>query len=163
MSTDLPAAVARTVKAFRDLGCTGELTHVPHNADLAEERLRRLAAPSSVIAATHMFEADGRPTLVIVGGAQDPDLTSLASALGVGTVSPVPDHVAHNWARQEPHAIAPVGHPTDVHVVIDVELSRHSTTWVPAGHPEYLFATSYAELLRITAGTAAEIVEVPAT
>lgn len=159
MPNDLPPEVNRALQAFRDLGAVGELAHVPHNKDLADERLQQLTKSSEALARTQMLEADGRPTLVIVAGSRTPDLTSLAGVLGVGHVTTVPDHVAHNWTRQEPQAIAPVGHPTNMPVVIDVELSRHPSVWVPAGHPEYLIATSYAELLRITAGTAAEIID----
>jgi hypothetical protein len=38
-----------------------------------------------------------------------------------------------------------------------VELSRYPRVWACAGHPSAVFPTSYEELLRLTAGTAAEV------
>jgi prolyl-tRNA editing enzyme YbaK/EbsC (Cys-tRNA(Pro) deacylase) len=161
MSSELPSAVMRADQAFRDLGCDGDLIHISRETADTIDPPQLPQTPATAIAHTQMYEADGNPTLVIVAGPRSPDLTSLAGVLGVGHVTPIPDHVAHNWTKQNARAIAPVGHPTVVPVVIDVELSRHPRVWVPAGHPDYLMTTSYAELLRITAGTAAEIVDTP--
>jgi prolyl-tRNA editing enzyme YbaK/EbsC (Cys-tRNA(Pro) deacylase) len=41
--------------------------------------------------------------------------------------------------------------------IVDIALSRYNEVWAAGGHPHYVFPTSYDELLRITAGTAAEI------
>ncbi len=38
-----------------------------------------------------------------------------------------------------------------------MELARHDRVWASAGHPSAVFPTSYEELLRLTAGTAAEV------
>jgi prolyl-tRNA editing enzyme YbaK/EbsC (Cys-tRNA(Pro) deacylase) len=53
--------------------------------------------------------------------------------------------------------VAPVGHPEPLRTIVDITLSRYNEVWAPGGHPHYVFPTSYDELLRITAGTAAEI------
>ena len=58
-----------------------------------------------------------------------------------------------------PGSVAPVGHPENLPVVIDVSLAQYERIWIPAGDPSYVFTTSYAELLRATAGQAAEITE----
>jgi prolyl-tRNA editing enzyme YbaK/EbsC (Cys-tRNA(Pro) deacylase) len=53
--------------------------------------------------------------------------------------------------------VAPVGHPEPLTTIVDIALSRYNEVWAAGGHPHYVFPTSYDELLRITAGTAAEI------
>jgi prolyl-tRNA editing enzyme YbaK/EbsC (Cys-tRNA(Pro) deacylase) len=53
--------------------------------------------------------------------------------------------------------VAPVGHPAPLRTIVDVALSRYDEVWAAGGHPHYVFPTSYDELLRITAGEAAEI------
>ena len=158
MVADLPNSVELTLQAFRSLGCSGDLVHAPRSNVSVEALIHQLNTDPTAIAHTQLFEADGQPTLVLVCGTRAPDPTSLASVLSVGKISGVPNHVAARWTRQDPLAMAPVGHPQNLPVVIDLDLSRHATVWVPAGHPDYLFTTSYAELLRITAGTAAEVV-----
>lgn len=41
--------------------------------------------------------------------------------------------------------------------IVDIALSRFDVVWVAGGHLHYAFPTSYDELLRITAGEAAEV------
>lgn len=53
--------------------------------------------------------------------------------------------------------VAPVGHPEPLRTIVDIALSRYNEVWAAGGHPHYVFPTSYDELLRITAGEAAEI------
>ena len=53
--------------------------------------------------------------------------------------------------------VAPVGHPEPLRTIVDIALSRYDEVWAAGGHPHYVFPTSYDELLRITAGEAAEI------
>jgi prolyl-tRNA editing enzyme YbaK/EbsC (Cys-tRNA(Pro) deacylase) len=53
--------------------------------------------------------------------------------------------------------VAPVGHPEPLRTIVDIALSRYDDVWAAGGHPHYVFPTSYDELLRITAGEAAEI------
>ena len=55
--------------------------------------------------------------------------------------------------------VAPVGHPESLRTIVDVALSRFDEVWAAAGHPHYVFPTTYDELLRITGGEAAEVGE----
>ena len=48
-------------------------------------------------------------------------------------------------------------HPHPLRTIVDIALSRYDQVWAAAGHPHYVFPTSYDELLRITAGEAAGI------
>jgi prolyl-tRNA editing enzyme YbaK/EbsC (Cys-tRNA(Pro) deacylase) len=53
--------------------------------------------------------------------------------------------------------VAPVGHPEPLRTIVDIALSQYDEVWAAGGHPHYVFPTSYDELLRITAGEAAEV------
>ena len=53
--------------------------------------------------------------------------------------------------------VAPVGHPELLRTIVDIALLRYDKVWAAGGHPHYVFSTTYDELLRITAGEAAEI------
>ena len=55
--------------------------------------------------------------------------------------------------------VAPVGHPESMRTIVDVAWSRFDEVWAAAGHPHYMFPTTYDELLRITGGEAAEVGE----
>ncbi len=53
--------------------------------------------------------------------------------------------------------VAPLGHPEPLRTIVDVALSNYDVVWAAGGHPHFVFPTSYEELLRITAGEAAEV------
>ena len=53
--------------------------------------------------------------------------------------------------------MAPVGHPEPLRTIVDIALAQYDEVWAAGGHPHYVFPTSYDELLRITAGEAAEV------
>lgn len=151
-SNGLPAPVARVEAELTGLGAAG----VP--VAMAPDQI---PVHSQTLASTQVFEADGRPVLVVVNGDRRADPFNLAGVLGATTVRLVPDPVATLWTGQDPHAIAPVGHAEQLLVIIDVDLAQFRRIWAPAGAAGYLFPTTYAELLRITAGTAAEVGELP--
>ena len=143
-----PGPVADVEGALEGLGAAGapQLVPAPLPAD-------------EIVATTELFEADGRPILVVCTGHADP--VDLAGALGAMTVRAVPPPVATLWTGQDPVAIAPVGHAEPINVVIDINLATSRRIWVPAGAPGFVFPTTYSELLRITAGTAAEVGKLP--
>ena len=64
--------------------------------------------------------------------------------------------------RADGCGVAPVGHPEPIGTLVDVELARYDQVWAAAGHPAAVFPTTYAELLGLTAGTAAEVGPGPA-
>lgn len=49
-----------------------------------------------------------------------------------------------------------MAHPHPLRTIVDIALSRYDEVWAAAGHPHYVFPTSYDEVLRITAGEAAD-------
>lgn len=61
------------------------------------------------------------------------------------------------WVAETTVSVAPVGHPEPLRTIVCIALSRYNEMWAAGGHPHYVFPTSYDELLRITAGEAAEI------
>ena len=64
---------------------------------------------------------------------------------------------AHSSVAETRGGVAPVGHPEPLRTIVVIALSRFDEDWAAAGHPHYVFPTSYDELLRITAGEAAEV------
>ena len=50
-----------------------------------------------------------------------------------------------------------LGDPSAICTLIDPWLERHEVIWAAAGHPHTVFPTSYAELIRIMAGTVANV------
>ena len=53
--------------------------------------------------------------------------------------------------------MAPAGHPQPLRTLVDTWLERHDVVWAAAGHAHTVFPASFAELIRITGGTPADI------
>jgi prolyl-tRNA editing enzyme YbaK/EbsC (Cys-tRNA(Pro) deacylase) len=60
--------------------------------------------------------------------------------------------------RVRPSA-ASVGHPSPIRTLVDTWLDKYDEIWAAGGHPHTVFPTSYAELIRITSGTPADVGE----
>ena len=127
-------------------------------ARTAAEAAAQLGTPVAAIANSLVFASDeGEPLLVITSGSHRADPIVLAALLGATSVRTASPAEVRRWTGQPVGGVAPVGHPHPLHTLVDVELSRFTTVWCGAGHPSWVFPTSYAELLRITAGSAAEV------
>jgi prolyl-tRNA editing enzyme YbaK/EbsC (Cys-tRNA(Pro) deacylase) len=50
-----------------------------------------------------------------------------------------------------------VGHPNPLRTLVDTALEQYDEIWAAGGIPHAVFPTTYAELLRITSGTPAEV------
>jgi prolyl-tRNA editing enzyme YbaK/EbsC (Cys-tRNA(Pro) deacylase) len=72
-------------------------------------------------------------------------------------VAPAPADFVRLHTGQVIGGVAPIGHPEPIGTLVDVELARYDVLWAAAGHPASVFPTTYDELLRLTAGTAAEV------
>ncbi len=106
------------------------------------------------VANSLLFEADGRPLLVLASGAHRVDTLRVAGDLGVTTLRrPGPDFVREHTG-QPIGGVAPLGHPEPVRTVVDTALAAWPVVWAAGGHPRYVFPTSFEELVRITSGTA---------
>ena len=53
--------------------------------------------------------------------------------------------------------MAPVGHPRPLRTLVDQWLGAYDVVWAAGGHPHVVFPTSFAELVRITGGTPADV------
>ena len=143
-------------KALAMLGARGEPRRLTDSARTAKEAADALGVEVGQIASSLVFLADGEPVLVIASGGHRVDTVQLGAVLGAHIEKADADQVrkATGFAIG---GVAPVGHPEPLRTVIDIALSRYDEVWAAAGHPHYVFPTSYDELLRITAGEAAEI------
>lgn len=158
--------------ALERLDCSGIPQKLPDNARTAVEAAASLGVPVDCIASSIVFATHGatgpEPLLVITSGAHRVDTRRVASLLGKTDLDRVDASFVRQWSGFAIGGVAPVGwtgppspaaagDPYQPVTLIDVSLARHSRIWAAAGHPSYVFDTTYAELLRITGGNAAEV------
>ena len=144
------------------LGVAGRVRELPDRAATAVAAAELLGIEVGAVANSLVFDADGEPLLVMTSGAHRADVLVLAGVVGATRVKRADADSSAPRTGQPIGGVAPVGHPRPLRTVVDVELARYPAVWAAGGHPHYVFPTTYDELLRITAGEAAEVGEQPA-
>ena len=82
------------------------------------------------------------------------DAPALAGALGrEGRVRRADADAVRDATGFAIGGVAPVAHEAQLPVAIDASLGRFETVYAAAGHPHCVFATTLAELERLTGGT----------
>lgn len=149
--------VESITRLLRDAGVTGEVRILPEKAHTAALAAEQLGIEVGAIANSLVFDADGAPLLVMTSGAHRVDTDKVAALLGLSALRRADPDFVRTHTGQAIGGVAPVGHPQPIGTLVDIELARHDEVWAAAGHPSTVFPTNYAELLRITSGTAAEV------
>ena len=150
MSTEHPS-IARFRDVHARLGGTGEIVTLPdavHTAALAAEAL---GCEVGAIANSLLFDAGGDPVLVLTSGAHRVDTDKVAALIGVERLRRATPDFVREHTGQVIGGVSPLGHPAPVPTYLDRWLERHPVVWAAAGHPAAVFATTYDELVRLTA------------
>jgi len=109
------------------------------------------------IANSLIFDADGEPLLVLTSGAHRVDTKKVAAGLGVARLGRATPEFVRTHTGQAIGGVAPLGHPKPVRTLVDTALAQYPVIWAAGGVPQAVFPITYAELLRVTGGTAADV------
>jgi prolyl-tRNA editing enzyme YbaK/EbsC (Cys-tRNA(Pro) deacylase) len=142
---------------LRQLGVAGEVRVLPDTAATAAAAAAQLGCPVGAIANSLVFAADGEPLLVMTSGAHRVDTALAATLIGANRVTRADAQAVRSWTGQAIGGVGPVGHPAPIRTLVDNWLAQYDVVWAAAGHPHTVFPTSFAELVRITGGAAAEV------
>ena len=153
----MPADFAEFAAVLAGLGVPGEVRELPEPAPTAAAAAAQLGCEVGAIANSLIFSADGAPLLVMTSGAHRVKESWVASLVGVSAVSRADARSVRTWTGQAIGGVAPVGHPSPIRTLVDTWLEKYDVIWAAAGHPHAVFPTSYAEILRITGGTPADV------
>jgi prolyl-tRNA editing enzyme YbaK/EbsC (Cys-tRNA(Pro) deacylase) len=153
----MPVDFARFAGVLRDLGVAGEVIELPESAPTAAAAAAQLGCELGAIANSLVFEADGAPLLVMTSGAHRVDVDRVARLTGAVEVRRAQARSVREWTGQVIGGVAPVGHPRPIRTLVDEWLEKYDVVWAAGGHPHTVFPTSYAELIRITHGTRADV------
>ncbi len=162
MSAPAHPRVAEVARLLAGAGAPGELRVLPAEVRTAAAAAASLGVPVGAIVNSLVFAVGDLPLLVLTSGAHRVDEQKVASLLGVERLTRAPADFVRRHTGQAIGGVAPIGHPEPIGTLVDVELARYDTVWAAAGHPAAVFATSYEELLRLTAGSAAQVAGGPA-
>jgi prolyl-tRNA editing enzyme YbaK/EbsC (Cys-tRNA(Pro) deacylase) len=149
------------VRAVRDAltaaDAHGEIRVLPDAVTTAAAAAAALGVEVGQIANSLIFEADGDPLLVLTSGAHRVDTAKVAALIGVTAVRRASPDFVREHTGQPIGGVAPVGHPKPVRTVVDTALEQYDEVWAAGGIPHAIFPTTFAELVRMTDGTPAEV------
>ncbi|MEV8516674.1 YbaK/EbsC family protein [Dactylosporangium sp. NPDC051484] len=109
------------------------------------------------IANSLIFDAGGEPLLVLTSGAHRVDTAKVAALLGLAKLKRADAGFVREHTGQVIGGVSPLGHPKPVRTLVDVDLARFDEVWAAGGIPQAVFPITYAELVRVTSGSAAEV------
>jgi prolyl-tRNA editing enzyme YbaK/EbsC (Cys-tRNA(Pro) deacylase) len=145
------AALAAAGGEVPEVVILGEAVHTAAAAAAA------LGIEVGQIANSLIFDADGEPLLVLTSGAHRVDTAKVAAGLGVAKLRRATPEFVREHTGQPIGGVAPVGHPKPVRTLVDTDLARFDVIWAAGGVPQAVFPITYAELVRVTDGTPAEV------
>jgi prolyl-tRNA editing enzyme YbaK/EbsC (Cys-tRNA(Pro) deacylase) len=155
----MPVDFGKFAAVLRDLGVPGEVRELPESAPTAAAAAAQLGCEVGAIANSLVFNADGAPLLVMTSGAHRVDTGRVAQLIGAAAVRRADAGSVRAWTGQAIGGVGPVGHPAPIRTLVDTWLEKYDVIWAAAGHPHTVFPTSFAELVRITEGTPADVGE----
>jgi len=143
--------------ALQAAGAAGEIRELPGSARTATLAADLLGVSLGAIANSLIFDVGGSPLLIMTSGGHRVDTARVARLLGVPALDRADPEFVRRHTGQPIGGVAPLGHPAPIGTLVDIALSAYDVIWAAAGHPATVFPTDYAELLRLTAGTPAEV------
>lgn len=149
--------VRKVAEALAAAGAGGEVRELAEEVRTAAQAAAQLDVQVGAIANSLVFDAAGEALLVLTSGAHRVDTARVAALVGVGELRRASPDFVRAATGQPIGGVAPVGHPRPLRTLVDVDLAAYEVVWAAGGIPHTVFPTSYAELVRITGGTPAEV------
>jgi prolyl-tRNA editing enzyme YbaK/EbsC (Cys-tRNA(Pro) deacylase) len=149
--------VERVVGALRAGGVDADVRRFDVPVPTAAAAAEVLGCEVGAIANSLVFDADGAPLLVLASGAHRVDTAKVAALVGAQRVRRATPEFVLAATGQEVGGVAPVGHPTPLRTVVDVDLAVFPLLWAGGGDHHTMFSATYDDLLRVTGGEPAAI------
>jgi prolyl-tRNA editing enzyme YbaK/EbsC (Cys-tRNA(Pro) deacylase) len=156
MSADHPS-ITLFREAHERLGGTGEIVILPDSVHTAALAAEALGCEVGAIANSLLFDADGKPVLILTSGAHRVDVTATAERVGVPSLRRAKPEFVREHTGQVIGGVSPIAHPAPVPTYLDTWLERYDVVWAAAGHPAAVFSTTYDELQRMTGATPIDV------
>jgi prolyl-tRNA editing enzyme YbaK/EbsC (Cys-tRNA(Pro) deacylase) len=151
-------SVERVRAALAAAGHADSVQAFPEGTRSAAEAAAAVGCEVAQIAKSIVFRGGDRVVLVIASGANRVDTGKVTAATGLAI-----RRADGNWVRDTTGfaigGVAPVAHLTPPVVLVDEELFAYDRVWAAAGSPMHVFATTPAELLRLSGGAKADVKE----
>lgn len=157
MHRNIELVLAALAGGGADPARAARLRVLPDAAATAVAAAAALGVEVGQIANSLIFDSDGSPLLVLTSGAHRVDTGKVAALVGATTVRRASAEFVREATGQVIGGVSPVGHPAPVRTLVDRALEAFDEVWAAGGIPHAVFPTTFAELLAVTGGEAADV------
>lgn len=147
------SSVIKCREIFTQLGVKGEIIKTNESARTAQEAADALGVEVGQIVKSLLFKANDQAVMVLTSGSNRIDTEKVENALGVQKVEKADADLVRNATGYAIGGVPPFGHATKFQILIDPDLAKYETVWAAAGHPYYVFPTTFDELVILSEGT----------
>ena len=147
----------RVQEALLAAGSPAVVRELPESAHTVAEAAAALGVAEAQIAKSLVFVADGRPVLAVLSGVDRLDPERLGRHVGAEKVKRADADVVRSATGFPIGGVSPIGPDGGMRVLIDRGLEGFDVVWAAAGTPHAVFPSTFAELLSVTGGEAADV------
>ena len=145
----MKAAVQRVHEALLARGVNPRIVEFSESTRTAEEAARAIGTTVERIVKSLVFAAADQPVLALVSGGNRVAIARLAEALGA-SVRRADAELVRAATGFAIGGVPPLGHATELTVLLDEDLLRYDLVYAAAGTPNTVFPITPEELLRVT-------------
>ena len=142
----------RVQLALDAAGITAEVRRLPESTHTAVAAAEALGCVVGAIANSLVFMADDAPLLVMASGAAKVDTARVAQVVSVQHVRRATPEEVRAATGFPIGGVAPVGHPSPLQTLIDVDLEQFPEIWAAGGTPDSIVGLTYVGLVTATGG-----------
>ncbi|MBN9098432.1 MULTISPECIES: YbaK/EbsC family protein [unclassified Pseudonocardia] len=161
MHRNVELVLAALAQGGADPARAARLKVLPDAVATAAAAAAALGVEVGQIANSLVFEmisgTDGSPLLVLTSGAHRVDTGKVAALVGATKVRRASAEFVREATGQVIGGVSPVGHPAPIRTLVDRALEAFDEVWAAGGIPHAVFPTTYAELIAVTGGEAADV------
>lgn len=154
-------SVDRVRQALIELGVDTEISDYPQGTSTAAAAAAAIGVPLGSIVKSLVFTTGGEPVLVLVAGDRRADNAKLARLLEVSKnqIRFADADTVREVTGFAIGGVPPVGHKNTMPTIIDETLGRFEVVHAAAGTPWANFPIAFDELVEVTGGQLADVVE----
>lgn len=152
-------SVDRVRQALLELGVEATPIELDRSTRTAQLAADALGVPLGSIVKSLVFVVDGSGVLALVAGDCRADTAKIAAICGAEEARLASADEVRELTGYAVGGVPPVGHHTDMPVLVDSSLWRFQLVHAAAGTPQAVFPISLDALMRITGGRKVDIVE----
>ena len=157
MHRNVELVVADLTARGADPARVARLQVLPDAVTTAAAAAAALGVEVGQIANSLIFDADGARLLVLTSGASRVDTGKVAAIIGAEKVRRASPEFVRAATGQVIGGVAPVGHPAPIRTLVDRALAEFDEVWAAGGIAHSVFPTTFAELVTVTGGDAADV------